>query len=151
MKFDALLSIIVAAAAFTADGATPAWPGLRGPNSSGVGDGAKPPTDISPTNSVLWKVQVPWSPSSPCIWDDKIFLTTFSDNELQTRCYNRQDGTLVWSKGLKPDKLEMFHSTESSPAVPTPATDGQRLVSYFGSFGLVCYDLKGTELRRHQM
>jgi outer membrane protein assembly factor BamB len=151
MKLDALLSIIAAAAAFAAEGATPAWPGFRGPNSSGVATGATPPIDISPSNSVLWKVQVPWSPSSPCIWEDQVFLTTFSDNELQTRCYDRQDGTLAWSRGLKPDKLETFHSTESSPAVPTPATDGQRLVSYFGSFGLICYDLKGTELWRHPL
>ncbi len=151
MKLDAVLSVIAAAAAFAADGATPAWPGFRGPNSSGVGDGGAPPINISPTNSVLWKVQVPWSPSSPCIWDDQIFLTTFSDNELQTRCYRRQDGTLAWSRGLKPDKVESFHSTESSPAVPTPATDGRRVVSYFGSFGLVCYDRKGAELWRHPM
>ncbi len=132
MNVGSLLSIIVAAAAFSADGATQTWPGFRGANSSGVAAGATPPIIISPTDSVLWKVQVPWSPSSPCIWDDQIFLTTFSDNELQTRCYRRQDGSLAWCRGLKPDKLETFHSTESSPAVPTPATDGKRLVSYFG-------------------
>jgi outer membrane protein assembly factor BamB len=139
------------AAAFAADGATPAWPGFRGPNSSGVADGAAPPVNIGPTNSVLWKVQVPWSPSSPCIWNDQIFLTTYSDNELQTRCYHRQDGTLAWSRGLKPDKLETFHSTENSAAAPTPVTDGQRVVSYFGSFGLICYDRNGTELWRHPL
>jgi outer membrane protein assembly factor BamB len=151
MKIDALLSIIVAAAALAADGATPAWPGFRGPNSSGVGVDATPPTDISPTNLVLWKVQVPWSPSSPCIWDDQIFLTTCSDGELQTRCYHRQNGALAWSRGVKPAEFEMFHSTESSPAVPTPATDGKRVVSYFGSFGLICYDREGTELWRHPL
>jgi outer membrane protein assembly factor BamB len=151
MKLDALLSVLMAAAALAADAATPSWPGFRGLNSSGVAAESTPPIDISPTNSVLWKVQVPWSPSSPCIWGDQIFLTTFSDGELQTRCYHRQDGTLAWSRGLKPDKLETFHSTESSPAVPTPATDGKRLVSYFGSFGLICYDRKGTELWRHPL
>jgi outer membrane protein assembly factor BamB len=151
MKLHALLSVIVAASAFAADGATPAWPGFRGANSSGVGAGGTPPINISPTNSVLWKIQVPWSPSSPCVWDDQIFLTTFSDDELQTRCYRRQDGTLAWSRGVKPDKLETFHSIESSPAAPTPATDGQHVVSYFGSYGLICYDRKGTELWRHTL
>src|ERR1700678_1160284 len=151
MKPNAFLSFLVATAAFAANGATPAWPAFRGPNSSGVGDGGTPPVNVGPSNSVLWKVQVPWSPSSPCIWDDQIFLTTFSENELQTRCYRRQDGTLAWSRGVKPDKLESFHSTESSPAVPTPVTDGERLVSYFGSFGLICYDLKGAELWRHPL
>ncbi len=135
----------------TARGATPAWPAFRGANCSGVAPDAKPPVRISPTNSVLWKIQVPWSPSSPCIWDDQIFLTTFADNELQTRCYGRGDGKLVWSRGLKVDKLEMYHSTESSPAASTPATDGERVVSYFGSFGLVCYDRKGNELWRHPL
>ena len=151
MKLDALLCVIVAATAFSSGGATPAWPGFRGPNSSGVAVDATPPVEISPTNSVLWKVAVPWSPSSPCIWEDQIFLPTFDKGELQTRCYHRQDCTLAWSRGLKPDKLETFHGTESTPAVPTPATDGRRLVSYFGSFGLICYDRKGTELWRHPL
>src|SRR5678816_1313707 len=135
MKLDVLFTLFLAATAFGARGATPAWPAFRGLNSSGVASEAKPPVKIGPTNSVLWKIQVPWSPSSPCIWDDQIFLTTFADNELQTRCYQRSDGKLAWSRGVKPDRLETFHSTENSPAATTPATDGQRVVVYFGSVG----------------
>src|SRR5580693_5307448 len=130
MRITSLLSFFVVVTAFAANGATQAWPGFRGANSSGVCDGGAPPVNVSPSNSVLWKVQVPWSPSSPCIWDDQIFLTTFSDGELQTRCYRREDGKLSWTRGVKPEKVEMFHSTESSPAVPTPSTDGQKVVSY---------------------
>src|SRR5436853_615918 len=33
----------------------------------------------------------------------------------------------------------------------TPATDGRRVVSYFGSFGLICHDFKGQELWRHPL
>src|SRR6185295_8455421 len=44
-----------------------------------------------------------------------------------------------------------FHATEGSPAASTPATDGKRVVSYFGSCGLVCYDLKGKELWQHPL
>ena len=142
---------MVAAAVPAVHGATPAWPAFRGPNSSGVSADATPPVKISPTNSVWWKIQVPWSPSSPCVWDDQIFLTTFAENELQTRCYQCKDGKLAWSRGVKAEKLETFHSSESSPAASTPATDGQRVVSYFGSFGLVCYDRKGNELWRHEL
>src|SRR6267142_2292524 len=36
----------------------------------------------------------------------------------------------------------------SGPAASTPVTDGKRVVSYFGSIGLVCYDFKGKELWR---
>ena len=151
MRKAAFFCLIVASAACGAQAVTPAWPAFRGPNCSGVATDAKPPIKISPTNSVLWKTQVPWSPSSPCIWGDQLFLTTFADNELQTRCYQCKDGKLAWSRGVKAEKLETFHSTESSPATPTPTTDGQRLVSYFGSFGLVCYDFSGKELWRHPL
>ena len=154
MKLRASLSlsfVVVIAITYVAQAATPAWPGFRGLNSSGVAAGATPPIVVGPSNAVLWKLSVPWSSSSPCIWDDQIFLTTFTDGELQTRGYRRHDGKLVWSRGVKPDKFETFHSTENSPAATTPATDGKRVVSYFGSFGLICYDRKGTELWRHPL
>jgi outer membrane protein assembly factor BamB len=151
MKSGALLSAALAASAFVIHAAPSSWPAFRGPNSSGVSTDAKPPVKIGPTNLVVWKIQVPWSPSSPCIWDDRLFLTTFADGELQTRCYQRSDGKLAWTRGLKPEKLEMYHGTESSPAASTPATDGERVVTYFGSFGLLCYDLNGKELWRHPL
>jgi outer membrane protein assembly factor BamB len=112
---------------------------------------AKPPIKIGPNQGVLWSASVPWSPSSPCVWGDYIFLTTFADAQLQTRGYSTRDGRLLWTSGLKPDQLETYHSTESSPATATPATDGRRVVSYFGSFGLICHDFKGKELWRHPL
>jgi outer membrane protein assembly factor BamB len=127
-----------------------AWPQFRGPNCSGVAD-AKPPIHIGPTNGVRWSAEVPWSPSSPCVWKDRIFLTTYDAGELQTRSYDARTGKLLWSKGVKPDHLETFHKTEGSPAAATPATDGQCVVSYFGSFGVICYDFAGRELWRHPL
>jgi outer membrane protein assembly factor BamB len=49
------------------------------------------------------------------------------------------------------EKLEEFHSTEGSPAASSCATDGQRVVSYFGSYGLVCHEFSGKELWRHPL
>src|SRR5262249_6246329 len=40
---------------------------------------------------------------------------------------------------------------EGSPAASTPATDGMRIISYFGSCGLFCYDLQGKELWKYEM
>jgi outer membrane protein assembly factor BamB len=131
--------------------ASDAWPQFRGPNGSGVALKAKPPEQISPTNSVLWRIAVPWSPSSPCLWDQRIFLTTFADNQLQTLCYSRREGRLLWARGIQPPQLEAFHPTDGSPAASTPATDGRSVVSYFGSFGAVCYDFDGKELWRHPL
>ena len=134
-----------------AEVSVPSWPQFRGPNGSGVATHATPPVKIGPTNGVRWCIEVPWSPSSPCIWGERIFLTTFSEGQLQTRCYDRRTGTLLWSSGLKPERLEAFNPTENSPAAPTPATDGRHVVSYFGSFGLICHDADARELWRHRL
>jgi outer membrane protein assembly factor BamB len=127
------------------------WPQFRGPNASGVSDSAKPPVNFAPGTNQLWKVSVPSGSSSPCIWGDRIFLTAFEDGKLETLCYARRDGKLIWKTDAKATALEEFHSTEGSPAASTPATDGKRVVSYFGSCGLICYDTKGRELWRYAL
>ncbi len=133
-------------------GATPAnWPSFRGPNGSGVAESARPPVKISPTDGVLWSAEVPWSPSSPCVWGDRIFLTTFHDGKLETRAHSASDGRLLWTRAVTPTKLEEFHATEGSPAAGTPVTDGKVVVSYFGSVGLVAYDVAGKPLWQHPL
>lgn len=127
------------------------WPQFRGPNASGVSEKATPPVGIGPDTAVIWRIEVPWSPSSPSIWEDKLFLTTYHEKRLETHCYNRATGKLLWKPGVKPADLEEFHQFDNSPAAPTPATDGKHVVSYFGSFGLICYDFNGKELWRHEM
>jgi outer membrane protein assembly factor BamB len=148
------LSILTLAASVVIAGtglAAPNWPQFRGANASGVDVAAKPPVEIGPDEAVLWKVVVPWSPSSPIIWGDRIFLTTFNEGELETRCHDRTDGHLLWKRGVKPEGIEDFHRSDGSPAASTPATDGERVVSYFGSFGVICHDLEGNELWRYPL
>jgi len=127
------------------------WPQFRGPNSAGVATSATPPVQFGPGTNQLWKVAVPSGSSSPCIWDDRILLTTFDDGKLWTLCLQRSDGALLWKRDAKAEQLEEFHPTEGSPAASTPATDGERVVSYFGSCGLICHDLEGKELWRYKM
>lgn len=148
--FAALLSGIVMTAS-AAESFAPNWPQFRGVNCAGVGENAKPPEKIGPAEAALWSIEVPWSPSSPCVFGDRLFLTTFSDGELQTRCYDCATGRLLWTHGVKPERLENFHRSDGSPAAATPATDGQHVVSYFGSFGLICHDAQGQELWRHSL
>jgi outer membrane protein assembly factor BamB len=121
--------------------AADSWPAFRGPNSAGVAaPSAKPPVQVSPTENVLWSVEVPWAPGSPCVWGDRVFLSAFQDGKLETRAYSTRDGKLLWNQSLSVPKLEEFHATEGSPAASTPVTDGQIVVNYFGSFGLIAYD-----------
>ena len=137
MNARTLILALTAGIAGLAVTAAPAnWAAFRGPNSAGVSPNTHPPVKISPTNGVLWSAEIPWSPSSPCVWGDRIFLTTFNDGKLETRGYSTRDGRLLWSKVAPVTKLEEYHMTEGSPAAATPITDGKVVVSYFGSFGL---------------
>ena len=144
-----ILAIALSAAATA--GATEDWPQFRGPNCSGVSESARPPTEFAPGTNQLWKISVPSGASSPCVWGDFIFLTAFEDGKLETLCYQRRDGKLLWKADAKAEKIEEFNATEGSPAASTVATDGRHVVSYFGSCGLVCYDTKGRELWRHPL
>ncbi len=127
------------------------WPQFRGPNCSGISETAHPPTVFGPGTNQLWKVAVPAGVSSPVAWKDRIFLTAFNGNKLEVHCYARKDGRLLWKQTVPVEKLEEFHSTEGSPAASSCATDGKRVVSYFGSFGLICHDFSGKELWRHPL
>jgi outer membrane protein assembly factor BamB len=145
-----LLAVGLGAAVVAAE--PPAWPQFRGPDGSGVAPAAaKPPTRIGPETNVKWKVAVPAGLSSPVIAGDRLFLTGFEGGTLFALAYRRSDGALLWRKEAPAAKLERFEKSTGSPAASTPATDGERLVVYFGSYGLVCYDLTGKELWRHEL
>lgn len=146
--FPGLFSLLLSTLAVVAGDA---WPGFRGPNASGVSETARPPAKFGPGENQLWKSDVPGSPSSPCVWGDRIFLTTFANGKPEVRCLDRRDGRTLWSRPVPATRLEEFHPTEGSPAASTPVTDGERVVSYFGSFGLICHDFKGRELWRHTL
>lgn len=143
--------LVLSLTAALSPGAEAWWPQFRGPNCSGVAETAHPPTVFAPGTNQLWKVAVPGGMSSPVVWRDRIFLTTFDGAKLEVQCYARKDGGLLWNRVVPATKLEEFHSTEGSPAASSCATDGSRVVSYFGSFGLICHDLAGKELWRHPL
>jgi outer membrane protein assembly factor BamB len=106
---------------------------------------------VGPASNVLWSVDVPWSPSSPSVLAARIFLTTFSNGNLETRAYSTASGKLLWSRVAPAEMLEEFHPQSGSPATATPASDGHCVVSYFGSSGLFCYDLDGQELWQQRL
>jgi outer membrane protein assembly factor BamB len=127
------------------------WPQFHGPGGSGVADAEQPPVELGPDKNVRWKVSAPSGASSPIVVGDKLVLTAFEDGKLYTIAYHRADGSEAWRAHAPAKELEPFHKTEGSPAASTPATDGERIVSYFGSCGLFCYDLDGKELWRFEM
>jgi outer membrane protein assembly factor BamB len=120
------------------------WPQFRGPRSSGLGEG-KPPVHFGPDQNVQWKTPVGSGLSSPIIWAERVFLTEFdpAGQKLATVCIDRRTGKILWRRAVAMEKIEEVHQI-SSPAGPTPATDGERVYVYFGSYGLLCYDLDGN-------
>jgi outer membrane protein assembly factor BamB len=140
--------LMVAYVAFTAStcsiSAASIWPQFRGPNCSGVSDSDKPPVEFGSTTNLLWKIELPPGLSSPCVWQERIFLTGFESNKLETICIRRRDGNILWRQTAPAEKIEATNPT-SSPASATPATDGKRVYVYFGSFGVLAYDFKGGE------
>ncbi|MCB1279569.1 PQQ-binding-like beta-propeller repeat protein [Prosthecobacter sp.] len=120
------------------------WPQFRGEDGLGIGTG-KPPVEFSAEKNVKWQAEVPFGHSSPCIWGDKIALTGLADGKLVTFCLNKADGRELWRVAAPASKIEGAHRI-GSPAAPTCCTDGERLIAYFGSFGVLAYDWNGKEL-----
>ena len=120
------------------------WPQFRGPNSSGLGEG-RPPVHFGPDQNVLWKTAVGAGLSSPIVWEDRVFLTEVdqTNKQLSTLCIDRRTGNILWRRTVAPEQIEKVHEL-SSPAGATPATDGESVYVYFGSYGLVSYDLNGN-------
>lgn len=146
--FLAAVSLLASLPAFAGDAN---WPRFRGPAGSGVADSEKPPVEFGPERNVLWKVSAPSGASSPCVWGARIFLTAFDGGKLWTLCLDRATGKELWRRDAGAEKIEAFLEGQGSPAASTPATDGERVVVYFGSCGLIAYDFEGKELWRHAL
>jgi outer membrane protein assembly factor BamB len=76
-----------------------------------------------------------------------MFLTAADGNKLITMSIDCASGRRLWEQSIVVEKLEPVHEANSH-ATSTPVTDGKRLIVYFGSFGLLAYDLAGRELWR---
>lgn len=143
------LALLASVDGWAVEGAV-SWPQFRGPNGQGIAERDRPPTEFGPGTNLLWKVEVPGGVSSPCVWDDQIFLTAFSTGKLETLALDRRDGRVRWQRVAPAEKIH--RTTESSsPAAASPVTDGQHVYVYFASFGLLAYDLDGRESWRKPM
>jgi outer membrane protein assembly factor BamB len=142
MKTELALSLLAIASTLSAT--PPNWPQFRGPNGSGVAEDARPPVHFGAETNLLWKTALPPGHSSPCVWGDRIFLTAFDGEakKLETLCLDRQTGKVLWRQAAPAEKIEKVNRI-NNPAASTPATDGQTVFVYFGSFGLIAYDFEG--------
>jgi hypothetical protein len=64
---------------------------FRGPNGTGVADGAKLPAAIGDGVNVSWKAAIPTGKSSPVLTADRIFLTGHDQGRLSTFAVDRRN------------------------------------------------------------
>lgn len=122
------------------------WPQFRGNNSSGITEKSLP-VEFGPGTNELWSVPLDSGHSSPCIAGNNLFVTTFQADTrtLSVACLDRNDGSTRWTRNVPVEKIEKGHPS-FNPASSSPTTDGERVVAYFGSYGLVCFDMNGNQL-----
>lgn len=169
----ALVIVLTLASSLSAGETTAShWPRFRGPDARGLAEDAATPVswDLAQGRNILWTTPVPGlAHSSPVIWGTSVFLTSAigaaGQASLKVGLYgdidpaeddgvhrfvlyrlDRTTGKVVWERTAHEGKPRQRRHTKSTHANPTPATDGQRVVAFFGSEGLFCYDFDGRLL-----
>ena len=132
------------------------WWQFRGPGSNGIAENLKLPELWGIDSNVQWKTAIPgegWS--APIVVGKRVFVTTAvssgkkDENSLhdwKVICLDAETGNVVWTKDALQGKPRLGTHRDNTYASETPATDGTRIVAYFGMMGVVCYDLDGKEL-----
>jgi outer membrane protein assembly factor BamB len=111
------------------------------------------PGDFDLPGVQRWRVAMDPGHSTPVLCGGKLILTTYRavEKQLATVALDAQTGKLVWTQAAPSGRVEQFHQGTGSPAAATPACDGERVYVFFGSYGLLCYDLAGQKLWERPM
>lgn len=147
------------------------WPQFRGPQASGVDPAVPLPTkwSVEQKENVAWRTRVPGlSHASPIIWSNRVYITSVvgqggaelkvglygaigaaNDNEEQSwrlLALDANSGRILWDKLGHKALPRVKRHTKATHNNSTPATDGRRIVTIFGSEGLFCFDMDGNSL-----
>jgi outer membrane protein assembly factor BamB len=123
------------------------WSRFRGPNGSGLSGTLGLPAEFGPERNVIWKTELPQGFSSPIVHGSRIFLTGIRDDTLITFALDRRTGKVLWERAAPRDRKEKLDS-RNHPAAASAATDGTLVVTFFGDYGLLAYDVDGKEMWR---
>jgi outer membrane protein assembly factor BamB len=148
------------------------WPQFRGIRATGVGEGFALPAswNVAKGQGIAWKTAIPGlGLSSPIVWGDLTCISTSisgqkdaglkvglygdvrpvlddTEHEWRVYCLDKKTGAVRWQQTVIKAVPKIKRHTKASHANSTLATDGERLIAFFGSEGLYAYDLQGKLL-----
>lgn len=120
------------------------WPQWRGPRRDGVSEEKNLPTSWS-ADTVRWRLKLPgMGGATPCIWNDKIFLTSDDGEQVVLLCVSTA-GQEQWRRRLGKNWSRPVRVDEGNAASPSPSTDGRWVYAFTGAGDFVAFDLAGNE------
>lgn len=129
---------------FAAPAVAENWPQWRGPKNDGHSSETKLPDKWSEKENVVWKCKLPGLGSgTPCVWDDKIFLTAAEEKDLVLLCVGT-DGKEKWKKAIGGGNKSV-QQNEGNLASASCSTDGERVYAFVGDGHLAAYDFDGNK------
>ena len=162
MRATLLCTLAVVLAVVEVSSVAPAqdWPNWRGPDHAGAAAATDLPADFGPDKRVRWAAPMPGPGAcTPIVVGDRVFLSSVDSGRqrLVALCLDRADGKVLWQRdagsGFMPDGRgsRTARGRRTNYASPSPATDGERVVFFFGNGDLVGYDFAGEELWRRNV
>jgi outer membrane protein assembly factor BamB len=122
------------------------WPQWRGPKNDGHSAETGLPVEWGPDKNVVWKFKLPGQgESTPCVWGDRIFLTSTAGDDVVLLCVGT-DGQEKWRQMLSNTGRERNGLDKATDASASCSTDGKHVWSYVGgkqSGRLTCHDIEG--------
>ncbi|MCX8108965.1 MAG: PQQ-like beta-propeller repeat protein, partial [Verrucomicrobiae bacterium] len=140
--------VLVCTSAGLSTGLAAPWPAWRGPEGNGVCNETNVPLHWNAATGVRWHVPLPGpGNSTPVVWGNSVFVTQWIPSERRCTliCFDAKTGTVRWQTGPTLDEKETTHD-ENPPCSPSPVTDGERVIVWFGSAGIFAYDFRGNLL-----
>jgi outer membrane protein assembly factor BamB len=148
------------------------WPQFRGIRAAGVDERHPAPAswDVAKNQGVVWKTPIPGlGHASPVIWGDTLYVATSISGKKDTglkvglygdidpvpddtphewRIYalDKKAGTVRLQKTVLKAVPKIKRHMKATHANSTLATDGERIIAFFGSEGLYAFDMKGTQI-----
>lgn len=128
------------------------FPAFRGAGGQGISYQKNIPTDWDGASgkNVLWKIQVPiHSYNSPVIWGDKLFLSGANESQREVYCYDRNNGSLLWTAKVDGVAGSPAKSPDVTPdtghAASTVTTDGKLVFAIFSNGDIIALDFAGNQ------